>query len=357
MSRRSLTEWILLIYPKTWRDRYGDEVRDLMAEVTEKGEFSTLRLIAGLTLGAVTQQVRSWSWRPLAVSGSAVAFAATLIVVFSSPGPGHLSGTMVGLTKGTMPSSTNGTINTKKVPDFISAIGRDGKIVGYIPKAYLLPTPANQPTNSKVGGVAPVYASNLKTVVGHFYPGIGFVPLGQSPASEPCTPVTTLEQSSNGQTTTGSIACPSTIEIVPNIIGTSLPSAMGQLSSLSLSGNISYKHSRSIASGDIVALTPAPGTRVPARSTLKVVSSLGPAPSGPTSPPIKAHTSVVTVPNTIGQMQAGACATLAQSGVSCAAKVATSTSVGIGHVVSQMPTSGARVPFGSTISITVSRGP
>ena len=276
-----------------------------MAEVTEKREFSTVRLIAGLALGAVTQRVRSWTWRPLAVSGSAVAFAATLIVVFTSPGPGHLSGTMVGLTKGTMPASTSGLVNSKKAPDFISAVGRNGKIVGYIPKAYLLPTQTNQPIGSRVGGVAPVYASNLKTLVGHFYPGVGFVPLGQSAVSEPCTPVTTFERSSDGQTSAGSIACPSTIETVPKIIGTSLPTAMGQLSSQSLTATISYRHSRSVGGGDIIAVTPAPGTRVPARSVLDVVSSLGPAPSGPTPLPIKAHPNAVSVPNTIGQNASG----------------------------------------------------
>jgi PASTA domain len=357
MSRRSLTERVLRIYPKNWRDRYGDEVRALMVEVTEKGEFSTLRLIAGLAVGAVTQRVRSWSWRPLAVSGSAAAFAATLIVVFSSPGPGHLSGALVGLTKGTMPSSTSGMVSTTKVPDFISAVGRNGKLVGYIPKGYLLPAQTNQAVNSKLGAVAPVYASNLKTLVGHFYPGVGFVPLGQSPASEPCTPVTTFEQSASGHTTTASIACPSTTETVPNIIGASTPSAMGQLSALSLSGNITYKHSRSVRSGEVVAVRPVPGTKLPARSVLNVVSSLGPSPSGSISPPGHTHANIVAVPSVTDQTQAGACATLTQSGFTCAAKVTSSESVGIGHVVSQMPTRGARVPFGSTISITVSNGP
>jgi hypothetical protein len=359
VSRRSLTERILRLYPKTWRDRYGDEIRDLTEELSERGEVSTPRLIAGLAKGALMQRVRSWrwSWRPLAASGSALAFAVTLAVVFTSAGPGHLSGSMVGLTKGTMPSSANGTINAKKVPDFIGAVGRDGKIVGYIPRAFLLPTRANQPLSSKVDDVAPVYASNLKTLVGHFYPGVGFVPLGQSPTSEPCTPAETFSQTADGQTTTRSIACSSTIETIPNIIGTSLPTAMGQLSSLSLTANIRYEHSRSVASGDVIAITPAPGSNVPARSVLHVVSSIGPALSGSTPPSTKAPTGILTVPNTIGQPQADACATLARSGLICAPRKASSASVGIGHVLSQAPGGGARMQAGSTVTVTASSGP
>ncbi len=157
MTRRSLADRILRLYPRAWRERYGDEVRDLVDELSAKGEFSTLSVASGLVVAALVQRVRSWrwSWRTLAVSGTALAFVATLVIVFSSPEPNHPSGTTVDLTKGTVPSSTNGTIDSKQVPDFISALGRNGEIVGYIPRAYLLPAQANQPAEFQGRGRRP----------------------------------------------------------------------------------------------------------------------------------------------------------------------------------------------------------
>jgi hypothetical protein len=155
------------------------------------------------------------SWKTLVVSGVAVACVGALVVVLVGTGTVHSNRLTIAPTKGTIPSSNNRTIDTKKVPDYISVLGRDGKIAGYTPRAYLLPGQVNQPVNSKVGGVAPVYASNLKTLVGHFYPGVGFVALGRSLASQPCTPITTYGETAEGQTvTTATIACPSTIETV-----------------------------------------------------------------------------------------------------------------------------------------------
>ncbi len=360
MTRYSLADRILRLYPRAWRDRYGDEVRDLVDELSAKGEFSKLRVASGLVVAALVQRVRSWrwSWRTLAVSGTALAFVATLVIVFSSSGPSHPNGTTVDLTKGTIPSSTNGAIDSKKVPDFISAVGRNGKIVGYIPRTYLLPAQANQPVSSKVGGVAPVYASNLKTLVGHFYPGVGFVPLGTSPAAQPCIPEQTFSRAVSGQTVTSTIACPSTVETVPNIVGIYLPTAMGQLSSESLQANISYVHSSSVSGGHVISVRPAAGSKVSARSVLTVVSSLGPGTSGvPAPPPAVSQPTRITVPSTTGLTQAEACATLQDADLSCRAQTVSSSSVGIGHVLSQAPVTGDYVARQSTVVITVSSGP
>ena len=360
MTRQSAADWILRLYPRAWRERYGDEVRDLVEELSAEGEFSKLRVASGLVVAALVQRARSWrwSWRSIAMSGSTLAFAATLVIVFSSPGPGHLSGSMVGLTKGTMPSSTSGgTFDTKKIPDFIRAVGRDGKVVGYIQKAYEVPGPANRPMSSKTGSVAPVYASNLKTLVGHLYPGVGFVPLGKSPASEPCIPETTSGRSATGQSITSSIACPSPAETVPNIVGTYLPTAMGELSAQSLTASINYVHSKSVRGGHVIAVMPAPGSKVPARSVLIVVSSLGPSTGGGVSPPAQLVPTSVTVPNTVGASQPDACATLQAADLSCSVKTDSSSSVGIGHVFSQAPLAGSHVASQSTVDITVSSGP
>jgi hypothetical protein len=276
VTRHSLLDRILGLYPRTWRDRYGDEVRDLADELSATGEFSTLRVAASLVVGAFVERVRSWqwSWRAPAVSGIALALVAAIVIVLNNPGPSHLSGTAVGLTKGTIPPSTDGTIDTKKVPDFISALGRDGEIVGYIPRAYLLPRLPNQPVNSELGAIAPVYAGNLKTLVGHMYPGVGFVALGSSPVSQPCTPITTFGKTAGGQVTTGSIACPSTVETVPNIVGSYTPTAMGQLSGDSLQASIRYVHTCSVTGGHVISVTPAPGSKLAARSPVEVVSSI-----------------------------------------------------------------------------------
>ena len=190
MTRHSLADRILRLYPRAWRDRYGDELGDLVDELAAKDGVSTLKVASGLVIAALVQRVRSWrwSWRTLAVSGTALALVATLVVVLHSPEPSHPGGTAVEQTKGTIPTSSNGALDSKEIPDFISALGRNGEIVGYIPRAYLVPAQANQPMSSNVGEVAPVYASDLKTLVGHFYPGVGFVALGNSPASKPASP-------------------------------------------------------------------------------------------------------------------------------------------------------------------------
>ena len=109
----------------------------------------------------------------------------------------------------TIPSSAftpGGGIDLSKVPDFVPAIS-NGKIVGYIPKSqlfppqstpsqggtssspYVAPTPANEEAQS-AQLVKTVYGADLVTVVGHMYPGVGFVPLGATP--EPSSTVTTV---------------------------------------------------------------------------------------------------------------------------------------------------------------------
>jgi hypothetical protein len=116
-------------------------------------------------------------------------------------------------TVGTIPDSAwqqGGGIDLSKVPDFVPAVS-GGKIVGYIPKGELFPTsgtpqdikptpqsassgPTPSPTAADIAGlnadaVKTVYASDLTTVVGHMYPNVGFVPVGQAPPAA-TTPTT-----------------------------------------------------------------------------------------------------------------------------------------------------------------------
>ena len=164
------------------------------------------------------------------VVGGSVALAANLL---GSPASiGKLS-----LTAGTIPSSQNGSVKLKKIPDFIAAVGRTGKLVGYIPREYVLPSNSvNSPVSSKLGGVAPVYARNLKILVGHMYPGIGFVPLGTSRTSEQCLPEWNVSTSAGAAVTTQPIDCPSTIENVPSIVGMYLPPARSEIKVVSSLG-------------------------------------------------------------------------------------------------------------------------
>jgi hypothetical protein len=104
----------------------------------------------------------------------------------SAADPGHP-------TKGPIPPAAylaNG-IDAALVPDFVPVWGRDGTTVaGYIPKAYILgPTLPTVTSSRPEGGIAPVYADDLTTLVGHMYPDRGFVPLGVDPNSIPTIPV------------------------------------------------------------------------------------------------------------------------------------------------------------------------
>jgi len=96
-------------------------------------------------------------------------------------------------TKGPIPPQAfrlDGPLDPSLLPDFVPAQGRDGQIAGYVPKAYLLGSPGiGNTTGGPTGDVAPVFAADLRTLVGHMVPDKGFVPLGVDPASVPTIPV------------------------------------------------------------------------------------------------------------------------------------------------------------------------
>ena len=91
--------------------------------------------------------------------------------------------------KGTMPpAGPNGDVDPNAAPDFIAvAVGdRDG--IGYVRKEFLLPEPTTS-TELPHGDPWPVYADDLRTLIGHMIPGKGFVPVGVDPATIPDRPV------------------------------------------------------------------------------------------------------------------------------------------------------------------------
>jgi hypothetical protein len=90
-------------------------------------------------------------------------------------------------TKGAVPPAAwraDGTVDFSLVPDFVSALARDGSIAGYVPRDIAI-------SDAPQSGPAAVYGDDLVTVVGHMYPGRGFVPLGTDPEQVPEFPVST----------------------------------------------------------------------------------------------------------------------------------------------------------------------
>jgi hypothetical protein len=90
-------------------------------------------------------------------------------------------------TKGPIPENAwrpDGTVDRALLPDFVSALGRDGTIAGYVPSDKAVP---DSPSSDPIA----VFGDDLETVVGYMYPGRGFVPLGADYQEVPELPVET----------------------------------------------------------------------------------------------------------------------------------------------------------------------
>ena len=153
------------------------------------------------------QRIDRGSLRRGAVLGLVAASAAGTIAVVAFFVPASEGASVAAPTKGTVPVSATagGTIDWSQVPDYVS-VTSNGTVVGYVKKTDLVPsapgqavpgqTPssASQPPADGARPQAPVvtvYGSDLVTVVGHEYPGQGFVPEGVDPATVPPDSVAT----------------------------------------------------------------------------------------------------------------------------------------------------------------------
>lgn len=90
-------------------------------------------------------------------------------------------------TKGSIPENAwrpDGTVDRALLPDFVSALGRDGTMVGYVSSEKAVP---DSPSSDPIA----VFGDDLKTVVGYIYAGRGFVPLGADYREVPELPVET----------------------------------------------------------------------------------------------------------------------------------------------------------------------
>jgi hypothetical protein len=82
------------------------------------------------------------------------------------------------------------------MPDFLAVAGRDDGIAGYARKADVL---------GAGGAPFPVYADDLRTVVGRMVPGVGFVPLGVDPATMPTFEVSAAPADDPGNAASGQV--------------------------------------------------------------------------------------------------------------------------------------------------------
>jgi hypothetical protein len=78
------------------------------------------------------------------------------------------------------PPGPNGAVDASSAPDFIAVAGQGPGIVGYARRQDVL-SPSDK--------AFPVYADDLRTVVGQMVPGKGFVPVGVDPNAVPRIPV------------------------------------------------------------------------------------------------------------------------------------------------------------------------
>ena len=90
--------------------------------------------------------------------------------------------------RGTMPPpDAAGDVDPSAVPDFVAYAGRADRIIGWVPKEYLLDPGAH--CRGPQCDPIPVYADDLRTLIGHDVPDRGFVPLGVDPRTVPERPV------------------------------------------------------------------------------------------------------------------------------------------------------------------------
>ena len=265
-SARRLLRW----YPRSWRATHEQEFLSLLEDSMTDRRFGPYGYLNVATSGV---RLRSKDFRHsrhrLFYSSSLAIVALVLIVGIATNGFGLFSPS--GPTKGGMPYEANKIVPYDKIPDYLSVVVGPGKI-GYTPKAYLV-VPDGSSNAPLLGLAAPVYASNLTTLLGHEYGGIGFVPLGVSPWTQPCRAETVWGKTASG-TVISTIPCQSTTLVLPDVNGMVTPTAVGELSGLGVDVVIQNVHSSSIPPGHIVSTSPSGGSTVHARQPVIVSISV-----------------------------------------------------------------------------------
>jgi hypothetical protein len=259
---RRLLRW----YPRSWRETHEEEFAALLEDSMLDRPYWPRRsfniVLNGMQLRSL--ELRA-SHRRMLLSGSVSVVALIVALGVVTNGFGLLS--VSGPTKGGMPFSPGRGVPYDTLPDYLSVAIGPGEI-GYTPKAYVA-TPTGPRNDSLLGRAAPVYASNLTTLLGHEYPGIGYVRLGASPWTQPCR----IEHVYEG-TTMSTIPCQSTTLVLPNVVGMVTPTAVGELSGLGVDVVVKNVRSRLIPVGHIVSTSPDGGATVHARQSVIVDNSV-----------------------------------------------------------------------------------
>lgn len=143
---------------------------------------------------------------PLVMAAVLAGVASSSSLVSSPSTPKIVTRTPNTATKGTlpevMPTTPDGAPDFATSPDFIATTDRTGKRVGYVKREDLMGSP------TYASEVQTVYGEDLETVVGHMYPGRGFVKVGEDPTSVPPVGSSTTTSSTLPATTT-TLAAPS----------------------------------------------------------------------------------------------------------------------------------------------------
>ncbi len=264
----------LRFYPAEWRRRFGAEVAQLVSDLDAAGQSRWWAEAVGLAGRGLSQR---WKTAPRKSRWTAVSIACVLVLTglglpaWQGGGQGaHSLATM-----GTVPAPVRGRIDLATVPDFVAVANRSGRLAGYARRSAIFPGASAPVAGVPVGGgVVTVYASDLKTVVGHVYPGVGFVVIGTDPSTADCIPEVVSSRDVHGEKS-HLVPCPSDYVVVPRVVGLYVPTAMGQLSSVGLSPQPVPAFSRTIDASEVIAVTPPPGSLVPARTVVTVTYSLG----------------------------------------------------------------------------------
>jgi len=132
-------------------------------------------------------------------------------------------------------------------------------------------------------------------------------------------------------------------ENTPDLVGLTQSQATTTLTNDGLKYTITSAYSDKVAAGDVVSVSPSPGTPVKQGAVITLTVSKG--------------TQKVSVPDVTGQTQDDATSALQQRGftVAIAADQTASSTAPKGSVVSYTPTGSA--PAGSTVTLTISSGP
>ncbi|MGI9188160.1 MAG: Stk1 family PASTA domain-containing Ser/Thr kinase [Gaiellales bacterium] len=148
--------------------------------------------------------------------------------------------------------------------------------------------------------------------------------------------------SDNGGSTSATTSTTSALVQIPSLVGSTQADATAQLKALGLAVLITKQASADVPEGQVIAMRPNAGGKVPTGTTVELQISSGP--------------NVVAVPSVQGAAVGDATSQLEALGLLVTTVEDASDSVAEGNVITQAPSAGVEVKPGSTVTLTVSTG-